>query len=129
LLDGATIAVSIRFVNRNFRKATTLLAPTVCLVFWSLAGLAAGDVERGKTLFAVCATCHGDRAEGMQEMNAPALAGREEWYLKRQLQNFKSGARGTDSNDIYGLQMAPMAQLLQDEQAIADVAAYLASLK
>jgi cytochrome c553 len=45
------------------------------------------------------------------------------------MQNFKSGARGTNSSDIYGLQMAPMAQLLQDEQAIADVAAYLASLK
>ena len=72
---------------------------------------------------------HGDQAEGMQEMNGPALAGREEWYLRRQLQNFKSGARGTDSRDLYGLQMAPMAQLLQDEQAIIDVAAYLSSLK
>jgi cytochrome c oxidase subunit 2 len=106
-----------------------LLALAFGLACWSPTGFAAGDVERGKTLFAVCATCHGDRAEGMQEMNAPALAGREEWYLKRQLQNFKSGARGTDSSDIYGLQMAPMAQLLQDEQAMADVAAYLASLK
>lgn len=104
------------------------LGLAVCLALWSLTALAAGDVERGKTLFAVCTTCHGDQAEGMQEMNGPALAGREEWYLKRQLQNFKSGARGTDSNDIYGLQMAPMAQLLTDEQAIADVAAYLASL-
>jgi cytochrome c553 len=65
----------------------------------------------------------------MREMNAPALAGREEWYLVRQLQNFKSGVRGTDPGDIYGLQMAPMAQVLPDSQAIEDVAAYLSSLE
>lgn len=90
---------------------------------------AAGDVERGKTWYAVCATCHGENGEGMQEMNAPALAGREEWYLIRQTQNFKDGVRGTDPGDIYGLQMAPMAQILPDRQAIEDVAAYLASLE
>ena len=69
-----------------------------------------GDVEGGSAL-------------------AEALAGREEWYLRRQLQNFKSGARGSDSRDTYGLQMAPMAQLLADDQAIADVVAYIATLE
>lgn len=89
---------------------------------------AQGNPERGKALYAVCATCHGDNAEGRQEMNAPALAGRETWYLVRQLRNFKSGARGVDSRDIYGLQMAPMAQVLADDQAIDDVVAYIGSL-
>ena len=93
------------------------------------AALAQGDAERGKALYAVCATCHGDNGQGMQDMNGPALAGREPWYLRRRLENFKSGARGSDSRDIFGLQMAPMAQLLQDEQAIADVVAYISSLK
>ena len=64
----------------------------------------------------------------MQEMNAPALAGREEWYLIRQIQNFKSGIRGSDPKDTYGRQMAPMAQVLANQQAIEDVAAYLSSL-
>ena len=98
------------------------------LAAWAPPLQAQGDAERGKALFAVCATCHGDNAQGMPDMNGPALAGRESWYLRRQLQNFKSGARGSDSRDIYGLQMAPMAQLLQDEQAIADVVAYITSL-
>jgi cytochrome c553 len=88
----------------------------------------AGDAARGKSLFGVCATCHGPNGEGMQEMNAPALAGRESWYIVRQLQNFKSGVRGTDPGDIYGRQMAPMAQLLPDKQAMEDVAAYLSTL-
>lgn len=87
-----------------------------------------GDPARGAGLYGVCATCHGDKAEGRHEMNAPRLAGRESWYLERQLRNFKSGARGADPRDIYGLQMAPMAQLLADEQAIADVVAYIDSL-
>jgi cytochrome c oxidase subunit 2 len=88
----------------------------------------AADAARGQGLYAVCSTCHGPNAEGMHEMNAPALAGREEWYLIRQLENFKSGVRGTHADDVYGRQMAPMAQLLADAQAIQDVAAYLSSL-
>jgi cytochrome c oxidase subunit 2 len=92
------------------------------------AAFAAGDVGRGKALYAVCATCHGPEAQGMQEMNAPRLAGREQWYLKRQLKNFKAGIRGSNPQDIYGLQMAPMAQVLADDQAVDDVTAYISSL-
>jgi cytochrome c oxidase subunit 2 len=92
-------------------------------------GLADADAERGKTYFAVCTACHGANGEGMKEMNAPRLAGLDEWYLVRQLQNFKDGIRGKDSRDVYGQQMAPIAQVLPDEQAIEDVAAYLSSMK
>ncbi len=107
------------------------LIPALAALAAAFAGIAAaqGDPERGRAWYAVCATCHGENGEGMQEMNGPALAGREEWYLVRQIQNFKDGVRGTNPGDIYGLQMAPMAQVLPDRQAIEDVAAYLASLK
>jgi cytochrome c oxidase subunit 2 len=108
-------------------KIVARAAAALLLVF-AHNGFAAGDADRGRALYAVCATCHGPNAEGMQEMNAPALAGREEWYLVRQLQNFKAGIRGGDSTDTYGLQMAPMAQVLANQQAIEDVAAYLGSL-
>jgi len=97
-------------------------------IAWGPQAVAQGDADRGKALYAVCSTCHGDSGQGMPDMNGPRLAGREEWYLKRQLQNFKSGVRGRDSRDVYGQQMAPMAQLLQDDQAIADVVAYINSL-
>jgi cytochrome c oxidase subunit II len=88
----------------------------------------AGDPARGQTFYAVCSTCHGPSGEGMKEMNAPALAGREEWYLVRQIQNFRDGIRGGHPDDVYGRQMAPMAAILPDVQAIEDVAAYLHSL-
>jgi len=120
-------------MERGVFRSGMLIALTafvvIASVFWSVNSLAAGDTVRGEALYAVCATCHGPKGEGMEEMNGPALAGREAWYLKRQLENFKSGVRGGDSRDIYGLQMAPMAQLLQDEQAVADVLAYLSSLR
>ncbi len=101
---------------------------TAALVVAAGSAVAEGNPERGKTLYAVCSACHGEHGEGMQEMNAPALAGQSEWYIVRQLENFKAGVRGTDPNDVYGRQMAPMAQLVPDTQAMEDIAAYLKNL-
>ena len=109
-------------------KAKWIYAAATLLTVASGASLAEGDAGRGETLYAVCATCHGPQGEGMEAMNAPALAGREEWYLVRQLENFKSGVRGGDSADTFGMTMAPMAQTLPDKQAMEDVAADLAGL-
>jgi cytochrome c oxidase subunit II len=123
--------MSTRKRSRAITAVGILGAGTVAAVLFLSAGsgLAAGDADRGRALYAACAICHGPNGEGMREMNAPALAGREEWYLVRQLQNFKSGVRGTNPQDIYGLQMAPMAQILANDQAIEDVAAYLSHLE
>jgi cytochrome c oxidase subunit 2 len=109
----------------------TVLVAAAAAAFAALAtrAEAAGDPARGQGLYGVCSTCHGERGEGLEEMNAPALAGREAWYLARQLNNFKSGIRGAHPDDVYGRQMAPMAQILTDAQAIEDVVAYLSSLK
>ncbi len=98
-----------------------------CLALFSANCLAEGDPAKGQALYGVCATCHGPQGEGMEAMNAPALAGREEWYLVRQLENFKNGIRG-GPGDTFGATMAPMAQVLADKQAMEDVAAYLAGL-
>ena len=61
-------------------------------------------------------------------MNAPRLSGQGAWYLERQLKLFKQGARGTHEKDMFGKMMAPMAATLADDTAIADVAAYIATL-
>jgi cytochrome c oxidase subunit II len=88
----------------------------------------AGDAAAGKPLFAVCASCHGLQAEGNPALNAPKLSGQADWYLKRQLKNFKDGARGTHDKDVFGKMMAPMAATLADEAAIANVVAYIRTL-
>ncbi|MBK0391157.1 c-type cytochrome [Ramlibacter algicola] len=87
-----------------------------------------GDAAAGKVLFATCVACHGANGEGNQLLNAPRLGGQSAWYLERQLHLFKAGARGKDDKDTYGKMMAPMAATLPDDAAIANVAAYIASL-
>lgn len=87
-----------------------------------------GDERRGRQLYRSCATCHGADAEGNEMMNAPALAGQNDWYMITQLKNFKAGYRGGNSQDIYGSQMRAMAQPLADEQAIIDVVSYINTL-
>ena len=88
-----------------------------------------GNVDTGKALYAVCATCHGQDAKGLKAMNSPALTTQQDWYLVRQLQNFKSGLRGSDPKDVFGQQMRPMAMILANDQAINDVVAYINSLR
>ncbi|MEO8655589.1 MAG: c-type cytochrome, partial [Ramlibacter sp.] len=86
------------------------------------------NAEAGKASYAVCAACHGANAEGNVALNAPRLSGQGAWYLERQLRHFKQGARGTHEKDVFGKMMAPMAATLADDTAIANVAAYIASL-
>lgn len=88
----------------------------------------AGNAQIGQSTYAICSACHGAQGEGNQLLNAPKLAGQEGWYLKRQLQNYKVGGRGSSPDDIYGQQMAPMAATLVDDEAIDNVVAYIASL-
>ena len=47
-----------------------------------------------------------------------------EWYLLRSW-NFGSGIRGAHRQDMFGMQMAPMAKLLQSDQAVREVVAYI----
>lgn len=88
----------------------------------------AGDAAAGKPLYAVCAACHGLQAEGNAALNAPKLTGQGDWYLKRQLQYFKNGARGTHDNDVFGKTMAPMAATLVNDAAINNVVSYIQTL-
>jgi len=87
-----------------------------------------GDAVAGKALFATCAACHGANGEGNVALNAPKLSGQAPWYLQRQLANFKQGMRGDQDKDVFGKMMVPMAATLADDQAVANVVAYIASL-
>ena len=87
-----------------------------------------GDAEKGKSLYGVCVACHGANGEGNKALNAPRLAGQHDWYLARQVANFRDGVRGSDPKDIYGQQMRPMSMTLTSEEAINDVIAYINTL-
>jgi cytochrome c oxidase subunit 2 len=88
-----------------------------------------GDVKRGKTLYSNCVACHGANGQGIWALNAPRLAQMSDWYLARQLNNFRAGIRGSHRQDYYGRQMSFMANVLADERAINDLASYINTLK
>jgi cytochrome c oxidase subunit 2 len=90
--------------------------------------LEGGDATRGKTLYAPCAACHGPDAAGIQQLNGSPLRASSDWYLQRQIRNFRSGIRGTNPKDTSGALMRPMSMTLPDEQAILDVIAYITTL-
>ncbi len=87
------------------------------------------SVEAGKAIYTgACAACHGLDGRGGEALGAPNLTDQADWYMERQLQYFRDGLRGADPSDSFGAQMAIFAKTLADEQAIADVVAYISSL-
>jgi cytochrome c oxidase subunit 2 len=87
-----------------------------------------GNAAVGAAQYAVCAACHGQQGEGLQALNAPKISGQGAWYLKNQIHAYKDGLRGAHEDDIYGRQMAPMANTLVNDDAIANVIAHINTL-
>jgi cytochrome c oxidase subunit 2 len=88
----------------------------------------APDPVAGAANYALCATCHGAQGEGNIDQHGPKLSGQETWYLKRQIEYFKQGVRGSHADDVWGKVMAPMANTLFNEQAVDNVIAYIQTL-
>src|SRR5512145_3305485 len=109
-------------------KHALLIATCTALTPGATLAHAAGDVEKGKASYVVCEACHGKSGEGNKTLGAPHIAGMADWYLTRQLANFKQGVRGADPKDTFGTQMRPMAQTLADDAAVANVVAYIGTL-
>ncbi|WNC66785.1 cytochrome c oxidase subunit II [Thalassotalea nanhaiensis] len=87
------------------------------------------DINKGAILYRNCGFCHGNKGQGNYALNAPRLAGQHDWYLKRQLLNFKNDIRGKHTDDLYGKQMVLMSRLLQNDEAIDQVIAYINQLQ
>lgn len=75
------------------------------------------DLERARHRFAnECMECH--RYNGMGEIafNSAPLVNLNPSYLRRQLENYRSGRRGADPQDLYGAKMVEIAGRLSDEE-------------
>ena len=99
-----------------------------------------GDPKKGETLFWQCSHCHGSRGQGINEgynrnptvlhPPAPKLSGQHDWYMVRQLQNFKSRIRGSHKQDKEGTQCRVRGMSsLSSESDIYDVVAYIKTLQ
>lgn len=72
-----------------------------------------------------CNSCHA--AENQQASKAPALAGQQQQYLKKQLVQFQNGERGATANDSQGQVMAAMAKSLSAAD-VDQLASYFSAL-
>ena len=84
-----------------------------------------GDAKKGQHQFVTCGACHGAAGQGIEATNAPRLKGMSDWYMVTQLKNFRDGVRGAHPQDMHGAQMALMAAMLRDDQAINDLVVYI----
>lgn len=87
-----------------------------------------GDAAKGQAAYALCLACHGPDAGGNALLKSPSLKYQSDWYMLAQLKKFKEGVRGSNPQDIGGMQMRPMSMTLVDEQAMKDVIAYIRSI-
>jgi cytochrome c553 len=88
---------------------------------WTVTGASAdGDAARGKALSIICADCHG--SDGLGDEDVPAIAGMEAAVIRKELTDFKSGARIDE-----GEEMSEIAPDLSDQE-ITDLAAYFTTL-
>jgi cytochrome c oxidase subunit 2 len=85
-----------------------------------------GDAVKGKAYYShQCGACHGASGKGIKSMGAPRLAGLEDWYLEKQIENFQTGVRGAEKGDRYGSQMVFYMKKLKSTEDLNDIIAYL----
>jgi cytochrome c oxidase subunit 2 len=87
-----------------------------------------GDPEKGKTHYKSCLGCHGARGEGRRQLFTPRINHQHDWYVLRQLLNFRRDFRGTHPSDGYGGRMWAAARAIPDDETLRDIVAYLKTL-
>lgn len=104
-------------------KPILLIVASLVLAATARPVAAQGNVENGKTIFYTCTGCHGiaDYKNAYPTYRVPKVGGQNEQYLINALTSYKKGERQHPT-------MRAQAESFSDQE-IADIAAYLASLK
>ena len=106
-----------RAIKKQIRPSTLFLILTLAA---SICLSASNEVVDDR----YCTTCHGSDGRGNEAIQAPILAGMEDWYLVRQLENYRGNIRGSHPSDERGIAMQAMAKNLSDE-SISDLVQWI----
>ena len=100
-----------------------LIASSLALALLASPAFAKGDAARGKQLAFTCHGCHGVRGykNAYPSYHVPRIGGQSSTYLTNALTEYRKGTRKHPT-------MQAQAQSFSD-QDVADIAAYLSSLK
>jgi cytochrome c553 len=82
------------------------------------------DLENGLDVYVVCSACHMPEGWGVEEGTFPQLAGQHRSVIIKQLADIR--AQNRDNPTMYPFSLP---ESIGDEQAVADVAAYIEQLK
>jgi cytochrome c553 len=117
---------SFQSINEHYINIKKLVNAFSCLVLflWAFSVQA----EEQPASYNQCIACHGEQAQGNEQLNAPSLAGLSATYLTRQLANFSSGLRGSHKEDILGKQMLIFSKQLDKNKDIPKLTAYLSNM-
>jgi len=115
-------------INRAFVR---LIPLSLILLQVLLPGLARAQqsgysAPEGPLSVQVCMTCHGTFGQGSPVVGGPNLTSMEPWYLKHQLESFRTGYRGEELDYIYAYEMRKTAEVLTDDQ-IAELVAMISA--
>ena len=91
------------------------------IIFLTFLASAPTTAGTGADLYKACIRCHGEFGEGKVSEKAPQIAGQFDWYIKKALSDFKSGARKNPTMFPY------VKNLTQDN--FNDLATYVSQLK
>jgi cytochrome c553 len=100
-----------------------LLLPALLLALAATPAFAKGDAAKGKQLAYTCSGCHGidQYKNAYPSYRVPKIAGQNEQYLVAALTGYKNGERNHPTMQAHAQSFS--------KQDIADIAAYLSSLK
>lgn len=105
---------------RSNRIVSFALTAVLAVFFAAATAEAGGDAAAGRDKAKQCAVCHGIGGIAKRP-DVPHIAGESDLYLKKQLEDFRSGKRHHE-------QMSIIAQGLSEED-MADLIAWYSSLE
>ena len=115
--------MTVKLLTKIFRRSWVSSLPCLFLIYAHGTFAIADPAAQ----YATCASCHGANGEGNPALQAPTLAGQQAVYLEGQINQFRSGLRGTHADDTLGQLMKPLVDAL-DESTIAPLAQYITQL-
>ena len=105
------------------RSITVLLSLVLIVIFSNAVYTNPSNLES----LPLCQSCHGDMLQGNESLKAPLISGLSQWYLYRQMKNYRDGIRGTHPQDIFGQSMRLSIMNLSDDELRA-LAEYISTI-
>lgn len=123
MMRPLSIAASLALLLVAFSATAQDPAPAAAAPATAAPAAAKGDAARGKGLTYTCRGCHGltGYKNAYPSYHVPLIGGQSDTYLRNALNEYRNGNRKHPT-------MQAQAQSFS-EQDIADIAAYLSSLK